>query len=96
MNYIFHPEAKKEVLVSIEYYEEKANGLGIDFSIEVYSTIQKIIEFPKAWSTLDIDIHRCLLKRFPFGIIYSVYKKQIYILAVMNLHKEPDYWKNRI
>ena len=96
MNYIFHPEAKKEVLVSIEYYEEKAHGLGIDFSIEIYSTIQKIIEFPNAWSILDIDIHRCLLKRFPFGIIYSVYKEQIYILAVMNLHKDPDYWKDRI
>jgi len=41
------------------------------------------------------EFRRSLVNRFPFGILYSVQNDQIYILAVMHLHKEPGYWKKR-
>jgi hypothetical protein len=30
-----------------------------------------------------------------FGIIYQIVEKQIVVIAVMHLHKKPDYWKKR-
>jgi hypothetical protein len=96
MLFIFHPEAETEFLETIEYYELCRNGLGYEFSIEIYSAIQKVIDYADAWPVLEGDIRRCLANRFPYGIIYSIENKDIYILAVMNLHRDPDYWMHRL
>ncbi len=95
MTIVFHPEAAKEFYASIEYYEDCELGLGYDFSIEIYTTIQHIMDHPKAWSILEGDVRRCLTNRFPYGILYSIEPDTIFILAIMNLHRHPDYWKER-
>lgn len=43
-----------------------------------------------------LDVRRCLVNRFPFGVIYSVEQGEIFILAVMHLRRHPDYWKDRL
>ncbi|HRU71636.1 MAG TPA: type II toxin-antitoxin system RelE/ParE family toxin, partial [Kiritimatiellia bacterium] len=43
----------------------------------------------------DHEIHRCLVHRFPYGVLYSIESDGIFVLAVMNLHRDPDYWKRR-
>lgn len=96
MSYRFHPEAEVELNLSIDYYESIEPGLGYDFAIEVYDTIQRVVELPKAWTTIDGDVRRSLVKRFPYGVLYSEESTGILILAVMNLHRAPDYWKHRV
>ena len=96
MSYRFHPEAEAELNLSIDYYESIEPGLGYDFVLEVYETIQRVVDFPKAWTTLDGDVRRSLVKRFPYGVLYSEEADGILILAVMNLHRAPDYWKHRV
>ncbi|RPI73192.1 MAG: type II toxin-antitoxin system RelE/ParE family toxin [Desulfobacteraceae bacterium] len=96
MKYGFHPEAESEFLDAIDYYEDCEKGLGHDFSIEVYSAIEKILAFPNAWTILEDEIRRCLIRRFPYGLIYVIDKDRILFLAVMHLHRDPEYWKNRV
>jgi plasmid stabilization system protein ParE len=95
MKFIFHPEAKAEFLAAIDYYEECEPGLGADFAIEVRATIENILSFPNAWPILAGDLRRVQTRRFPYGIIYSYDEGVLYILAVMHLHREPNYWKKR-
>lgn len=95
MNVQLHRDAEKELYAAIDYYEDCNKGLGYDFAIEVHSAIERITAYPKAWPVLDDGIRRCLTRRFPFGILYTIEHDTIYILAVMNLHREPDYWKQR-
>jgi toxin ParE1/3/4 len=95
MMFSFHPEAETEFEEAINYYEECEPGLGEDFALEVASTIDRIIAHPKAWPILEGDIRRCMTNRFPFGVLYSGEPDGIFILAVMHLHRRPDYWKNR-
>jgi hypothetical protein len=92
----FHLEADAEFFEAIDYYELCETGLGYDFSIEVYSAIQNIIKYPYAWPVLEDDIRRILTNRFPFGILYAIEQNEIFILAVMHLHRNPDYWKHRL
>ncbi|MEW6684858.1 MAG: type II toxin-antitoxin system RelE/ParE family toxin [Candidatus Edwardsbacteria bacterium] len=96
MKYSFHPEAKKEFLEEINYYEECQAGLGLEFAKEIYSTIQRIIHFPTAWAKLSKNTRSCLTNRFPFGVIYQVVEEEILIIGIMQLNREPDYWKKRI
>jgi hypothetical protein len=95
MSFSFHPEAEQEFNKAIDYYENIEPGLGYDFALEVHSTIKRSVEFPKAWAVLEGDVRRSLVRRFPFGILYSEEKDGIFIVAVMNLHRKPGYWKKR-
>lgn len=95
MTYSFHPEAEAEFKGAIEYYEDSEPGLGYDFSIEVFATIQNIVNYSTAWPVVEGDIRRCLVRRFPYGVLYSIEQGEILILAVMHLRRHPDYWKSR-
>jgi hypothetical protein len=46
MNFSFHPEAETEFNLSIDYYEDCAEGLGMDFAIEVYSISKSLLVLP--------------------------------------------------
>jgi hypothetical protein len=95
MRYSFHPEAQRELVSAIEYYETCRSGLGLDFAEETYSAIQRILRFPRAWTSLSLRTRRCLINRFPFGVIYSIEGDEIIILAVMQLNRRPGYWRTR-
>jgi hypothetical protein len=95
MTYLFHPDAQIEFNVSIDYYENCKKGLGKEFASEVFKTIQRILNYPKAWAVLDKNIRRCLTFRFPFGVLYYQDGETIIVLAVMQLNRKPDYWQDR-
>ena len=95
MKYLFHPLAEKELLSTIDYYENQQPGLGERFSIEIFNAIDRICEFPQAWAKLDSKTRRCLANKFPFGVIFRVENRTVRIMAIMNLHRKPNYWKNR-
>ncbi len=96
MNYSFHPFAKAELNEATDYYEACRPGLGAEFVREVYSAIQRIILFPKAWSKISKNTRRCLANRFPYGIIYQIVKDEILIIAINQLNRKPRDFRNRL
>jgi plasmid stabilization system protein ParE len=95
MSYRFSQNAKEEFLQSIEYYELQETGLGATFSEQVFSTIERIVDFPQGWTPLDDTFHRCLVKQFPYALIYTELNGNLIIVSVMNLHRKPDYWRHQ-
>lgn len=91
----FHPAARAELEGAVEYYESGRQGLGLDFAEEVYATIGRILAYPYSGSTMSESTRRCLVNRFPYGIIYQVTKDTVRIIAVAHLHRRPGYWKER-
>ncbi|MBM3333096.1 type II toxin-antitoxin system RelE/ParE family toxin, partial [Candidatus Sumerlaeota bacterium] len=57
--------------------------------------LDRIGEFPLLWPIYEGEYRRCLLKRFPYGLIYRIETERIYVMAVAHLHREPGYWKKR-
>ena len=90
----FSPLARTEFMDAVDYYETRQPGLGKEFSEEVHATIGQILHYPNGWFRIDPVFHRCLVKRFPYGIVYSIENKTVRITAVMNLHRKPNYWRN--
>jgi plasmid stabilization system protein ParE len=95
-NIVFHPEAEEEMTASAEYYESKAAGLGLKFLDEVDHGLTQISTNPYGWPFHSEQARRYLLRRFPYGLLYQVYADHVYIVAVMHLHREPNYWKHRL
>ena len=96
MTYTFHPEALAEFSEAALYYSEKSPALGSVFYSEVESAIERIIENPTLFRTIDEDVRRCITRRFPYGILYTVEEDYILIVAVMHCSREPSYWKHRL
>ena len=95
MTYAFHPEARQEFLASVDYYESCQRGLGVGFAKEVYAAIQRILHFPEGWSRLSQSTRRCLMNRFPYGLVYQAIDGEVVIVAVMQLNRRPGYWRLR-
>ena len=95
MSFSFHPEAEAELSAAIDWYEAQEPGLGRSFALEVTASMLRLLDFPDAWPVLEGEIRRCLVHRFPFGILYVLDHDDVLVLAVMHLHREPGCWKAR-
>jgi ParE toxin of type II toxin-antitoxin system, parDE len=67
----------------------------MEFAKEIQAAIDRIIQYPEAWSPLSKNTRRCLVNRFPFGVIYQVKSGSIHIIAVADLRRRPNYWLYR-
>lgn len=65
MNYLFHPQAEKELLDAIDYYESCQKGLGHEFAVEIYAALERIVKYPEIWPPFGDDIRRSSVNRFP-------------------------------
>ena len=95
MTHRFLSPAQGELAEAIEFYENAAPGLGLQFLDEVERTIQRIQSQPEAWIKVSERHRRCRTRRFPYGLIYTIEQDIVLITAVMNLKRHPDYWKGR-
>ena len=96
MNIEFILPAEQEFFDAIEYLNSEGEGLGYEFADEVKSTLERVIQYPKAWHPLSKRTHRCRTKRFPYFIVYQIRPDTILIIAVMHLHRDPENWKKRL
>lgn len=95
MTFQFHPDARLEYIEAAAFYESRRGGLGAAFTLEVEATIQRLLEAPERWPTLEQGIRVCRTRTFPYGVLYSIENDAIVIVAVMHLHREPGYWRQR-
>jgi len=93
---VLHSAAEAEMRAAADYYETCHPGLGDRFLEEIALAGGRIAEHPEAWPVISGKIRRCLLNRFPFCLLYCIEAKRIYVLAVMHLRREPNYWQNRV
>jgi len=89
--------AQVEFEEAVTHYESEQNGLGDRFRSEVLRSISRIRQFPTAYQTFSSNTRRCLIAKFPYGIIYNYSPEQdgIVIVAIAHLHRRPDYWASR-
>ena len=88
----FHRLAERELNDSALYYEHESPGLGKSFLDEIERYIEAIAKQPNAGTKVRGQVRRRVLRRFPYGILYSIRADGIRILAIMNLKRRPMYW----
>ena len=91
----FHRLAERELNEAASYYEGQKAGLGARFLAEVDRCIELLVEHPEAGPVNLGPVRRRLVRRFPYGVLYTVKPEGVRILAVMNLKRRPLYWVGR-
>lgn len=96
MSFRLLPAAAREIREAAKFYEDRVAGLGFDFVGEVRAAIRLIQMHPQAWHQLDAAFRRCRIRRFPYGIIYTIEDAQILVVSVMHLHRHPEGWRRNL
>lgn len=93
-----HPDVYHELEESRSWYEARAENLGIDFLDEVDRAIDAVCRAPQTWPwhEKELGVRRFLVHRFPYAVVYRHTSAAIQVIAVMHLHRHPDYWKHRM
>jgi plasmid stabilization system protein ParE len=93
---VFLELAQNELDDAFEYYEFQQENLGYRFIKEVMNTLELISGYPEAWTQSSAHTRRCLVKTFPYAVIYQKRDDMILVVAIASLYKEPDYWVSRV
>ena len=96
MKILFDDLARNEYQDAIEFYELKIQGLGLWFKEEVIRALKNLKKFSSMGSIEKADIRRYILHKFPYKILYLNEEKYLYVIAIAHMHREPNYWLNRI
>jgi toxin ParE1/3/4 len=86
---VFDPEAKKEIKEAAEYYENCQEGLGEKFLGAIERSVENISANPLMYRKLRGNFRRCLVSKFPYGLIYTIAEDEIYVAAAMHLKRNP-------
>ena len=85
--------ALTELRIATIDYERKPAGLGARFLEEVDRTVERMVMAPETWRRLSSRTRRCLVHRFPFGLLYQIRGQEILIVSVMDLRRDPESWR---
>ena len=88
--------AQKELDDTVDWYNGQATGVGREFLDEIDRAVRRIVSFPMSCPEIEPEVRRCLLARFPYGLIYGINQDIIVVVAVAHLHREPRYWADRM
>jgi len=92
----FHPEAQSEFVAAAQFYENRTEGLGLDFTLTVQRAYERLLGHRASGAPFGRLLKRVLVPKFPYGLLYRVEPDRIYIVAVMHLHRRPGYWRSRL
>jgi hypothetical protein len=97
MRVVSHPEAGQELEAAALWYDQRELGLGEEFLKEFQETLDKITADPLRWPLMaeQGDNRKLNFHRFPYAIVYSLRGDELFIKAVMHLHRRPFYWVER-
>ncbi|MBF2017440.1 MAG: type II toxin-antitoxin system RelE/ParE family toxin [Rivularia sp. T60_A2020_040] len=95
MKYVFHPEALTEYAQAVQHYTEQRVDIAQGFIDAIEDAVYRIKESPTRYIAIDEDVRRCMTRKFPYGILYTIEQDYILILAVMHCSRKPGYWKSR-
>ena len=90
-------DAELEMLEAARHYEEQQSGLGSDFLDEVEFGLEQIRAGSERFGFYRRSkiVRSVRLERFPYRLLFVLEAELATVVAVMHLHRRPDYWKRR-
>ena len=92
---VSHPEADEELEAAAQWYEQRNCGHGDAFLDDFELTLSRIIQTPQRWRFIQGQNRKLNFSRFPYAIVFSMESDQIFVKAIMHLHRRPFYWRHR-
>ena len=91
MTYTLHflPEVEEDVIGGYAWYEDKSQGLGEEFLRIFYACAGEIPRNPLLYPKVYKDFRRCLLRRFPYAVYFTIKDNQIIVIGFFHCARDP-------
>ncbi len=88
----FNSRANREVRLIAEYYALEVGAKhSNEFLDELEKTVDRIKLWPRSFPTIAPDVHRAVLRKYPFVVLYEIERDECArILAVRHQKQNPD------
>ena len=88
-------EAEADLIEGYHFYEAQDAGLGSYFVDSLFSDIDSLL-IHAGVHEIVFGYRRCLSKRFPFAVYYSVEGELIRVHAILDCRRNPTWIRSRI
>ena len=88
--------AEEDLAEAKGWYESQREGLGEDFVLCVEEALDRIRRIPEGATEVFQGVRRVVVRRFPYGVFYSVDSDQIAVIAIYNSRRDPGGWQSRV
>jgi len=88
----FAEEASSEFRESVEWYELRTRELGLRFTNEIDSTIERIRLNPDLYQKIVGNIRRIQVNRFPYSVFYTIDNDVLVVLRIFHNKRKPIQW----
>ena len=92
---VFRPQAEDDALEVRRWYEERREGLGMEFGVAVDELVERIGANPLAFQRAHNETRRAVLSRFPYAIYFRIVGEEIVVLAVHG-RQYPSHWRTQL
>ena len=92
----FHPAVREDALAGYGWYLERSQRVADGFLAEVERGLRLIAADPESWPPHVLGARRCVLRKYPYSIVYKAGGDSIVIYALVHAKRRPDYWKGRL
>jgi len=80
---------------AVAWYEDRVRGLGARFLDEIEVCLESIQAAPERYPVIHRDVHRALLKRFPYAVFFVVRDQALTVIACIHTRRHPKHWQRR-
>jgi toxin ParE1/3/4 len=93
---IVHPAAAAEAVDAHEYYAAANPRAAERFAELLDEALSNIAERAETYPRIAGELRRCLLPKYPYGVLYEIVDDEtVFVLVIMHLKRKPGYWKGR-
>ena len=88
-------EAQEDLIEGFYFYDKREAGIGAYFLDCLFSDIDSLLVYAGIHQIV-FGYHRCLSKRFPFAIYYTVEQDVVRVHAVLDCRRNPTWIRRRL
>jgi plasmid stabilization system protein ParE len=81
--------ARLDIENAASWYENRVSGLGVRFVDEVDRCFESISAGPDQYPIVHRDIHRALLKQFPYAVFFVRRGETVTVIACIHTRRHP-------
>jgi toxin ParE1/3/4 len=92
---VVRPEAAREVQEAFDWYEQRSEGLGLEFLRTADACMAGVQRNPLAFPKVHKEVRRVLMRKFPYALFYLIEGESIVVVACFHAKRDPVDWLRR-
>ena len=92
---VVRPEAAHEIHEAFDWYEERSEGLGLEFIRVADACLSGVQRNPTSHQVVHEQVRRALLRKFPYALFYLIAEDTVVVLACFHVKRSPADWQRR-